>query len=639
MSNLLEYTLSLEDQMSAKLSKIGVNSTAALNVFANLEGKSKQVQQALKGTGFAVGALRQKLDLLRQERDWIPTTNIKAIRRYNTEIKKLEKQVTRFETINGSRTKRYFKEAFNQIPFGGLLMNPVVLAGAAASKAMALGIKENFQKTSFEVLLGGEEAGQKFFKDIKEYAKKTPFRALGVGDAAKTMLGFGIATEKVMPTLSAIGDIAMGDQERMKSLTLAFSQTTAAGKLMGQDLLQMINAGFNPLEQMSAKTGKSIGTLKEEMSKGAISAEMVEDAFISVTQEGGKFHNMSHKMSQTIGGRLSTMMDNINEKFLTLYGALQPVAMVMLNLVDYTLNALGDGANYVFTELKNGNPVLTILAGTLLAVAGAMGIMKIATMAQTGWTTILTTATDLLTAAWWRKNAAMLASPTTWIIAGVIALVAVIGYLVYKIDGWGKAWEHTVKAMGAGWSAYVSSFKLLWLSAEHLLLSGIDKIHVAWLKLRGLWDKEGSTSEIDRINAESDARKKAIVDEAKNIITQGKKAKEELAKAGASFSVNDKGFGSVKDSLTKKFGITAPKVPGTKIQTNLSGDKTKKGLEANKATATGGTKHNYITIKFNEVIGELNISKAGFKESVKQMEEESADAFLRVLGLAATANG
>ena len=51
----------------------------------------------------------------------------------------------------------------------------------------------------------------------------------------------------------------------------------------------MINAGFNPLQEMAKKTGKSVGELKEEMEKDAISADMVADAFASATAEGGQF--------------------------------------------------------------------------------------------------------------------------------------------------------------------------------------------------------------------------------------------------------------------------------------------------------------------------------------------------------------
>lgn len=638
MSNLLEYTLSLNDSMSAKLQKIGVNSGVALDVFARLENQGKAVDRVMKATGNSVGSLRQKLEHLKSERDWIPASNIKSIRRYNTEIKKLEKQVRKFETINGSRTKRYFTEAFGQIPFSNLITNPLVLAGAMGAKAIKVGIEEEMQKTSFNVLLGGEAAGEQFFKEVKQYAKNTPFRKLGVGDAAKTMLGFGIAQEKVMPTLRAIGDIAGGNQERMKSLSLAYSQMSSTGKLMGQDLLQMINAGFNPLDQISKQTGKSIGQLKEDMRKGLITTSMVEKAFLTVTQEGGKFHNMALKMSRTLGGRASTVMDNFTDKFIAIYGAISPVAMMLLDLADYTLTAVSSGVSYLNDKFQQGHPIMMLIAGTLFTVATAMGVMKVATMAQAGWAAILTLANNIQTASWWQLNAAMLANPTTWIVAGIVAAVAAIGYMIYRIDGWGKMWDHTMKGMKSLWSGYVSYLKIAWLGVEHVLLSGIDAILLAWYKLKGLWNEDEANVGLEKIKKQSEARKKAIVEEGKEIIKQGKSALDHFKQAGASLSFNEKSLGNLKNDLSTKLGITAPTLGGKTVNTSLSKSNNTLNSESNSKAVTGGKKNTTINIKLNELIGVLNIENKGFKESVSQMEDQTTDALLRVLGLAVTAS-
>ena len=83
---------------------------------------------------------------------------------------------------------------------------------------------------------------------VREYAKISPLEFSDVTQATQMMLGFNIEVEKVPRYLQAIGDVSMGDTQRFNSLTLAFSQMSAAGKLMGQDLNQMINAGFNPLQ-------------------------------------------------------------------------------------------------------------------------------------------------------------------------------------------------------------------------------------------------------------------------------------------------------------------------------------------------------------------------------------------------------
>lgn len=170
-------------------------------------------------------------------------------------------------------------------------------------------------ETSLEVLLGSEEKAVKLMGEVKDFAKVSPLDLKSTAAATQMMLGFNIEAEKVPRYLQAIGDISMGDTARFNSLTLAFSQMSATGKLMGQDLNQMINAGFNPLSIMAEKTGKSIGTLKEEMSKGAISASMVQQAFIDATESGGKFYQMSERASQTIDGQISMLQDAMDAMF------------------------------------------------------------------------------------------------------------------------------------------------------------------------------------------------------------------------------------------------------------------------------------------------------------------------------------
>jgi tape measure domain-containing protein len=188
-----------------------------------------------------------------------------------------------------------------------------VIGGAGVLKALGsemIRIRGEFQsmQTAIETMVGKDMAGQ-LIPQIKELAKISPLTMSDMVGAEKMMLGFNIQAEDTIKYLKAISDISMGESSKFNSLTLAFSQMSAAGKLMGQDLNQMINAGFNPLQIISEKTGKSIATLKDEMSKGAVSAEMVQQAFIDATSAGGKFYNMSENASKTINGQLSMMQD------------------------------------------------------------------------------------------------------------------------------------------------------------------------------------------------------------------------------------------------------------------------------------------------------------------------------------------
>jgi len=168
-------------------------------------------------------------------------------------------------------------------------------------------------EVSFEALLGSKQKADSMIGDVMDYVLDSPYSMQGLSKASQLLLGFNVEAEKVIPTLKQLGDIAMGDEGRFNSLSLAFAQMSATGRLMGQDLNQMINAGFNPLQEMSVKTGKSIAALKKEMEGGAISSEMVANAFASATAEGGRFYNMAQKQASGIRGSQNALKTTIQE--------------------------------------------------------------------------------------------------------------------------------------------------------------------------------------------------------------------------------------------------------------------------------------------------------------------------------------
>ena len=165
-----------------------------------------------------------------------------------------------------------------------------------------------FEQTTvaFDVMLGSAEKSKKMLKDIEDFSLVTPFTPDALTENSKLLLNLGVAADKVMPSLQMLGDVSLGNQDKLNRLSLAFGQIASQGRLMGQDLLQLINAGFNPLQVISKKTGKSVIQLKDEMSKGLISFKMVEEAFKTATSKGGKFHKMMEAMSKTWNGLVST---------------------------------------------------------------------------------------------------------------------------------------------------------------------------------------------------------------------------------------------------------------------------------------------------------------------------------------------
>ena len=290
-----------------------------------------------------------------------------------------------------------------------------VIGGAGVLKALGseiIRVRGEFQsmQTAIETMVGKDMAGQ-LIPQIKELAKISPLTMSDMVGAEKMMLGFNIQAEDTIKYLKAISDISMGESSKFNSLTLAFSQMSAAGKLMGQDLNQMINAGFNPLQIISEKTGKSIATLKDEMSKGAVSAEMVQQAFIDATSAGGKFYNMSENASKTINGQLSMMQDALDSVFNELGTKSESVIM--------------DGIQMTTSLIQNYETVGKVLAGLVVTYGTYRTAVMLVTAAESKHTLVeigLTNARILARKAQLALNAVMLTNPYVALATVVVGL-------------------------------------------------------------------------------------------------------------------------------------------------------------------------------------------------------------------------
>lgn len=218
---------------------------------------------------------------------------------------------------------------------GGSLGSLGTLASGAAAGFALLKLKDygqyalqtaaSFEQLaiSFRVMTGSAQTGQELTDAIIELGAKTPMTAQQLSKAAQLLLSFGESAENIIPDLQLLGDITGGEVNRFNMLALAFAQVGANGKLMGQDLLQMVNAGFNPLQIMSKTTGKSMGELRKEMEEGRISFQMVAQAMRDAASEGGRYFGLMEQQSQSLNGLLSTMGDtweqvakNIGDLFL-----------------------------------------------------------------------------------------------------------------------------------------------------------------------------------------------------------------------------------------------------------------------------------------------------------------------------------
>ena len=297
------------------------------------------------------------------------------------------------------------KDSLMDIPGMKLFTNPYVVMGAGIGAITKLGMEAENSAIAFEVFLGSGEKATKMLADISKMAAKTPFEKMDLQNAAQQLLT-SVDEEKVLDYMKQLGDIAVGDRQKFQSLALVFGQVTSSGKLNGQDLMQFINAGFNPLKELQEMTGKTYAELQDAMSKGQISADMVAAAMKRATSEGGKFYQMMDKMSAATGVRISTVIGNIKDKTAEMFEYIAPIIAKFLELIDAVIPPIFTAFEKVISAVSTviqwflkyeevlkyvGIAVgtfYTIIKAKTIALYALVGVIKIVTVVTEAWATI-----------------------------------------------------------------------------------------------------------------------------------------------------------------------------------------------------------------------------------------------------------
>ena len=300
------------------------------------------------------------------------------------------------------------------------------------------GVKYNATMESYlanlTTLLGGnEQEAQKLLDTLKEMANTTPYEATDLVKATQKMMAFGISAEDSLKYLNMLGDIAMGDANKMDSLTLAFSQISASGRASMEDINQMIDQGFNPLTVIAEKTGESMADLRDRVSEGEVSFEEIASAFETATSKGGTFYQSMDKASQTTEGKISTLKDGFNT-------ALGSMTESLLPFVTEAVEGLTKVADWFANLDENGKRTVLTIAGIALAIGPVSsaigGLIKVGSGIKTLITTIKSwsVVTKLMTAAQAALNLVMSMNPITLIIIAIVALIAIIVLLWTKCE-------------------------------------------------------------------------------------------------------------------------------------------------------------------------------------------------------------
>lgn len=540
----------------------------------------------------------------------------------------------RIDAIEGSARRatlvmQSFTQSIQHIRDAGLAFDAIEGAADRAAQKLggifATGMENELQKQNLATLLGGDiDAADTIFGKISEYGKNTVYDKSGLVEAQKTMMSFGISADDAFGHLQRIGDIAMGDSQKMQSLALAFSQASSAGKLGGQDLMQMINAGFNPLQVISEKTGKSMATLKEEMAKGKITTDDMAQAFKWATEEGGMFYQGAEKAGQTLQGRLNQAKDKLNELILKVYDILRPYA-------EKVMDVIGKIEGKVSGIVERWKGFVPVVAGVGVALAAFIAVTKLAAGAMSLYTGMMTVAKVATTA--WGIALKLATSPLFWIIAAITVIAVALAVVAKRTEGWGETWHNTMEYIKLTFEQCGVWLHKKWLEIEDFFMTGFESISIGWYKLQSLWDSDAANDGLAKIERQRDERAKAIAE------AQGKL--DELAEARKSIDIWQVKWKDKKEENTEQVTGTMASLMET-VNGGLdasSGSGIGESLsESATATATGGTRSTTVNINLGKMVENINFN-GGYEENETDMEQRLAGMLARILGMAETTAG
>ncbi len=258
-------------------------------------------------------------------------------------------------------------------PLGAIGLIGGAIAGIGVASVKAAADLETLD-TNLGTLLGSMDKGVALRKELQSYGQSTPYDTEGLANAAKTMLGYGVASERIMPVMKQLGDIAMGNKDHLNALALAYGQMTASGKVMKQDLNQMANAGFG-VNQIASSMGVSVGKFFNLLSDGKVKIEDVNKALSDATSAGGLFYQSAINSSSTFEGVMSNLGEAAKNTLANIGTSLLPMVKEAAQGLVQVFEFLSSAVQALTTPSVNLNNTFVSFGGTIALVRNALSTL------------------------------------------------------------------------------------------------------------------------------------------------------------------------------------------------------------------------------------------------------------------------
>lgn len=651
--NQVQYIIDVKNRFSDKLERIS-RDVAAFN--SRMDATGQRLQKRFDDYGNRIGALPGKIERLQERLTGLQGRLTKAfdekhIAGYNRMIQSTQRELEKLGKIGLQTGNKLPKGAGGGLGFlgklgaGGLLPSLGIAMGVGA---LAGGVKEIFATTAkyeqlntgFQVLLGSKAKGDAMVGQLMQYAAKSPLRNEDVMPAAQTLLGFGVSAEKILPSIRMLGDVSMGNKEKFQGLALAFAQSSAAGRLMGQDLLQMVSNGFNPLQEISEMTGRSIGQLKKDMEGGKISSDMVTKAFEHATAAGGRFYDMANKQSETLGGRLSTVQDNIDQMNNAVGQRLYPAFSDVLGVVSALVGKVTEWFSVSVEEkLQDQATKINILHSELTNANTSSERRKQILMELRDINPEIVKGIDAESINY--KLLAENIDKVTVSLAQQIAVEKISKKYKNQLDEW--------KDVTADLTGVQMAIQDVLLNVDKGIANRTDltirqKVELAKRALRNNpdWNQKGNvigtaadgTQIYDRSSSQKNYSTLDQLSEKHGKLSMSQSKEKSIAnEIEVQKQLMLKSFGMV-DGASTASNSSAKNVnnKGASLVTGgASGNSTFDPSGAIDSVASGGSKSTNITVNFGKLVEQFIVHATGIKEGFDEIENKGTEALLRVL--------
>lgn len=211
---------------------------------------------------------------------------------------------------------QHAEEMSNKLKYVGNVLKSLAL-GYMGKKLYEYLISSNAQMeqyiTSFSVMLGDAEKAKKLMSDLTDFAAKTPLQLEDTVTAAQKLMNYGVGDSEIINKLTQLGDLAAGDAVKLDRVSLAYGQMLAKGKVTGEELRQMTEAGVPLLQALADSMGKTTAEVQSMISKSKVGISELDTAIESLTSGDGKFAGMMEQQSHTLSGMLSTLEDDLKQ--------------------------------------------------------------------------------------------------------------------------------------------------------------------------------------------------------------------------------------------------------------------------------------------------------------------------------------